>query len=200
MAKRHSVKTLREAGHTQQSVAKQTSVAERTIRRIDAEPQVTMFDDVAERERRGVGLPSKVGPFTERIEAILKAEPELPTLEVLRRVREDGYLGGKSALYELAESVRPKTTRPIVRFEAVAGEFSQHDFGQVDVGFLDGSMKRVHFFASRLKYSRTVGVTIVPDERVESLVRALIGHYEYFGGVPPLHGASTAPRTAPHRR
>jgi len=184
MAKRHSVKVLREAGHTQLSVKKQTSVSERTIRRIDDEPPVTVFDDAAEREQRGVGRPSKVAPFNELIGKILKAEPELPTLEVLRRVREDGYLGGKSALYELVQSVRPKTMRPIVRFEAVAGEFSQHDFGQVDVRFLDGSVKRVHFFASRLKYSWTAGVTVVPDERVESLLRALIGHYEYFGGVP----------------
>jgi len=184
MAKRHSVKTLREAGHTQQSVAKQMNVAERTIRRIDAEPPVKVFDDAAELKRRGVGRPAKAAPFAEQIKEILKGEPALPTLEVLRRVKEDGYLGGKSALYELVQSVRPKDMRPIVRFEAVAGEFSQHDFGQVDVRFLDGSVKRVHFFASRLKYSRMVGVTIVPDERVESLVRALIGHYEYFGGVP----------------
>src|SRR5689334_9037626 len=104
MAKRHSVKTLREAGHTQLSVGKQTNVSERTIRRIDAEPPVSAFDDAAERVRRGVGRPSKAAPFGERIEAILKAEPDLPTLEVLRRVREDGYLGGKSALYELVQS------------------------------------------------------------------------------------------------
>src|SRR5438270_3462303 len=162
MAKRHSVKVLREAGHTQLGVKKQTSVSERTIRRIDDEPPVTVFDDAAEREQRGVGRPSKVARFNELIGKILKAEPELPTLEVLRRVREDGYLGGKSALYELVQSVRPKTMRPIVRFEAVAGEFSQHDFGQVDVRFLDSSVKRVHFFASRLKYSRTVAVTVVP--------------------------------------
>jgi transposase len=161
MAKRHSVQVLREAGHTQQDVKKQTGVSERTIRRIEDEPPVKLC-----------------------VEAILKAEPELPTLEVLRRVREDGYLGGKSALYELVQSVRPKTMRPIVRFEAVAGEFTQHDFGQVDVRFLDGSVKRVHFFASRLKYSRMVGVTMVANERVEALVRALVGHYEYFGGIP----------------
>ena len=34
--------------------------------------------------------------------------------------------------------------------------FSQHDFGQVDVEFLDGMVRRVHFFASRLKYSRYI--------------------------------------------
>ena len=30
--------------------------------------------------------------------AILGVEPALPTLEVLRRVREDGYTGAKTAL------------------------------------------------------------------------------------------------------
>jgi len=121
MAKRHSVQVLRDAGHTQQSVKKQTGVSERTIRRIEDEPPVQLFDDAAERLRRGVGRPSKAAPFGERIKEILKAEPELPTLEVLRRVKEDWYLGGKSALYELVHELRPKTVRPIVRFEAVAG-------------------------------------------------------------------------------
>ena len=50
------------------------------------------------------------------------------------------------------------------------GEFSQHDFGHVDVRFMDGSTKRIHFFASRLKYSRWVEVTIVENERVETLL------------------------------
>src|SRR5207249_2131866 len=51
----------------------------------------------------------------------------------------------------------PTTVRPLVRFEGLPGEFSQHDFGQVDVRFLDGARTRVRFFASRLKYSRWVG-------------------------------------------
>ena len=65
-------------------------------------------------------------------------------------------------------------------------QFSQHDFGHVDVRFVDGSIKRVHFFASRLKYSRTVAVTLVDNERTESLVRTLVRHFVAFGGVPLL--------------
>jgi transposase len=42
----------------------------------------------------------------------------------------------------------------------------------------------VHFFASRLKYPRWVEVTLVPDERVETLVRALLDHHAAFGGIP----------------
>ncbi|MDX2012931.1 MAG: hypothetical protein SFW67_22240 [Myxococcaceae bacterium] len=52
---------------------------------------------------------------------LLKAEPLRQGLEVLRRLRLDGYNGGKSALYELIFELRPKDVRPVVRFEGVAG-------------------------------------------------------------------------------
>jgi hypothetical protein len=44
----------------------------------------------------------------------------------------------------------------------------------------------VHFFASRLKYSRWAEVTLVPNEQVETLVRTLVDHFAAFGGVPLL--------------
>jgi hypothetical protein len=65
----------------------------------------------------------------------------------------------------------------LVRFEGLQGEFSQHDaFGEVWVTYQDGAEEKAHFFASRLKYSRWVEVTLVADERVETLVRALVEH------------------------
>ena len=102
-----------------------------------------------------------------------------------RRAQLAGYTGGKTALYAW-RALRPDDRPPLVRFEGLAGEFSQHDFGQVDVRFLDGTAERVHFFASRLKYSRWVEVTIVPDERAETLVRALVDHFAAIGGIPLL--------------
>jgi hypothetical protein len=80
--------------------------------------------------------------------------PNLASLEILRRAREAGYAGGKTALYALVAWLRPKSAKPLVRFEGLPGEFSQHDFGQIEVQFVDGSSRRIHFFASRLKYSR----------------------------------------------
>jgi hypothetical protein len=71
-----------------------------------------------------------------------------------------------------------------VRFEGLPGELSQHDFGHVDVSFVDGRRKRVHFFASRLKYSRFVAVTLVESERVETILRSLARHFVAFGGLP----------------
>jgi len=70
--------------------------------------------------------------------------------------------------------------------KALPGEFSQHDFGHVDVRFLDGTTRRIHFFASRLKYSRWTEVSIVPNEQVETLVRVLVDHFASIGGIPLL--------------
>jgi transposase len=84
----------------------------------------------------------------------------------------------------LVRRLRPTSLAPLVRFEGVPGEFSQHDFGQVDVRYHDGRVERVRFFASRLKWSRVVHVGLVSDEREETLIRALLAALEAFGGVP----------------
>jgi hypothetical protein len=42
----------------------------------------------------------------------------------------------------------------------------------------------IHFFASRLKYSRWTEVTLLADEQVASLARALVDHVAAFGGIP----------------
>ena len=54
------------------------------------------------------------------------------------------------------------------------------------VEFLNGSRQRIHFFASRLKYSRWVRVSLVKDEKVETLVRTLAEHLASWGGRPLL--------------
>jgi transposase len=129
------------------------------------------------------------------VERILEQEPSLPTVEVLSRLRSLGYAGGKSAVYDLVRFVRPKKSQgPEVRFEGVPGEFSQHDFGSVKVAYADGSVEKIHFFASRLKYSRWTHVVTVPNEKVEPLIRALLKAFESFGGVP-LRAVFDNPKT-----
>lgn len=186
MMKRFAVQVLRHAGHSQAEVAALTGVPARTIRRIGGEAEVVDVDTDAERHRRGVGRPATVGSWQPFVEGVLAKEPGLITLELLRRARVDGYAGAKTPFYDLVASLRPRAVSPLVRFEGLPGEFSQHDFGQVDVHFVDGARRRVHFFASRLKYSRWVQVTLVADERVESVVRPLVEHFAAFGGVPLL--------------
>ena len=186
MLKRHEVEVLLKAGHSQAEVARLTGVGLRSVQRLAKEAPVVHVDDTAEGKQRRIGRPNIVENFRKQVATILEQEPDLPSLEILRRVREAGYQGGKTALYGLVASIRPKTSKPLVRFEGLPGEFSQHDFGKVDVKFLDGSIKRVHFFASRLKYSRYIRVSLVEDEKVESLVRTVAQHLQDWGGRPLL--------------
>jgi transposase len=184
MLKRHEVQVLRRAGHTWKEIAALSGVSVRTVRRIAAETDITTIDNAAERARRQVGRPSKADEYREVLMAALTEEPTLRSVELLHRARQAGYTGGKSALYALAHTLRVRAVTPLVRFEGLPGEFSQHDFGEVRVRYQDETEEIVHFFASRLKYSRWAAVTLVADEQVESLVRALVDHIDAFGGIP----------------
>lgn len=186
MVKRHEVQVLCRAGHKQEEIAELVGVSVRSVRRVEEEAVVASFDTPAERERRQVGRPSKAEPFRQFLSVELINEPHVMALELLRRARAQGYTGGKSALYVLVKELRPERPRPVVRFEGLPGEFTQHDFGHVDVRFIDGSQIRKHFFASRLKYSRDVKVTLVPNERAETLVRTMVDHFAAWGGIPLL--------------
>ncbi len=186
MLKRHQIQVLRDAGHPQREVATLAGVSVASVRRVERETDVSHLDLTLEGASRGVGRPSNAEPFRRGVAKLLATEPELHSVEILRRTKLVGYTGGKSALYELVHSLRPTPVRPVVRFEGLAGEITQHDFGEVDVRFLDGQQAHVHFVASRLKYSRWAEVTIVPDQCAETLVRALVDHFAAIGGIPLL--------------
>lgn len=178
--KRHEIQVLRRAGIEQEKVAELTGVSARSVRRVEREPPVV---SLAEPERRA-GRPAKAERFRAFLVEKLAKDPHVMTLELLRLAKLDGYTGGKTALYDLVKELRPETPRPVVRFEGLPGEFTQHDFGQVVVHFVDGKSKRFHFFASRLKYSRTVQVSLVDNEKAETLARTLVDHFAAFGGIP----------------
>ena len=195
MTDRLRIQTLREAGCSVGEVAAQVGVSCRSVKRVTAEPTITTLNGASTPKSRGVGRPSKVVPFQSLVAEVLDSEPVLPTVEVLHRLRCAGYEGGKSAVYALVRRLRPKRLEPpMVRFEGLPGEFSQHDFGSVRVSYVGGTKETVHFFVSRLKYSRHSDVRLVPDEKVEALVRALLAAFELWGGVP-LRSVFDNPKT-----
>jgi len=133
MLDRVRIRTLRDAGHTLEEIAATVGVGKSSVQRILKEPPIRSPESAPTPRSRRVGRPSRVESFRGEVGRILKEEPSLPTVEVLSRLRGLGYAGGKSAIYELVKSVRPKKApAPEVRFEGVPGEFSQHDFGSVN--------------------------------------------------------------------
>lgn len=200
MLDRHAVQQMLRAGHRPRAVAQHFGVSRRTVERIGREPPVTTADDAAARRARGVGRPG-VGPEVRAtLRQLLEDDPALPPGEVWRRLREAGTPLGLSTTYRLlAETKRTLPVELMVRFEGVAGEFAQFDFGHVDVRLTTGARRRVHFAAYRLKWSRWTHVVLVPNERVEALVRALLDSFAAAGGVP-LRVVVDNPKTIVLRR
>ncbi len=176
--KRHEILVLRRANLTLREVARKAVVSLRTVKRIVDQ------GDVDPPPRPPIGRPPVATSFEEATRKILSEDGDLPTVEILRRLRQQGYVGGKNPVYQLTRRLRQVVTPPMVRFEGLAGEFCQNDFGHVRVRYDDAPPEILHFFANRLKWSRWIYVEIVANEQVEALVRGLLGALDVFGGVP----------------
>jgi transposase len=176
--KRHEIEVLRSAGFSLREVARKADVSLHTVQR------VLRGDASDEPPPRRMGRPPLAAPFEGTVRGFLEERTDLPTVEVLRRLREQGYSGGKNPVYQMVRRLRKVVTPPLLRFEGLVGEFCQNDFGHVRVRYDDGTEEILHFFASRLKWSRWVYVELVPNEQVEALVRALLAAFDSFGGVP----------------
>ena len=205
MIDRHAVQALLHAGQTPRQIAHQLGISRRTVQRIALEPPVTTVDDRAARAVCGIGRPGIGDATATLLREWLEAEPTLPAGEVQRRLHALGTPLGLSTIYRVLGPVR--ATIPVdvmVRFEGVAGEFAQFDFGVADVRLTTDTptacvRRRVHFAAYRLKWSRVLHVVIVPSERVEPLVRALLASFAASGGVP-LRVVFDNPKTVVLRR
>ncbi len=167
--KRHEIEVLRRAGFPLREVARRVEVSLDTVLRVLQE------SDTPDRIPNRVGRPPVAMAFEPHARKILEERPDLPTVEIFRLLREQGYAGSKTPLYRLVRSLRKTVVSPMVRFSGLCGEFSQNDFGQVRVKYDDGTEEVLHFFASRLKWSKWVYVEITPNEQVESLIRPPTG-------------------------
>ena len=176
-----------EAGTPQCEIARLVGCSERTVRTVLSEPVPTRAEVADEAlDRRGPGAPSKTAPYAELAAALLQERPTLPTVEILRQARAQGYTSGDSAFFTLVKSLRPAAVpaEPLVRFEGLPGEFAQFDFGEVNVTYRDGTTEKITFFAGCLKYSRFKHVVVTQNQQAERLVRATVDCLNAFGGAP----------------
>lgn len=183
---RYDVIRAREMPLEARRVEELTGVPPRTQRRIVHEEIPFGMSDQELHKKLGVGRPSVLSEELRReIDALLEEEPRVRAVEVVRRLRsEHAYACGKNPVYEYVKAARPpKGAIPVVRFEGVAGEFCQHDFGKLTVAYLDGSSEKLTFFAARLKYSRMIHVCPVEGESSEALIRGMESAARAFQGL-----------------
>ena len=119
MLKRHEVEILLKAGHAKTEVARLSGVSLRSVKRIAEERPVEHVEDARERAKRQSGRPSTVADFRKQVVEIVRETPDLASLEILRRVKESGYSGGKTARWaglnptiaELTQAIEPEAEK-----------------------------------------------------------------------------------------
>jgi transposase len=205
VAARYDILRARAAGLDARRIEGLTGVPARSQRRIGQEEIRYGMTDQQFRQQQGVGRPSVLSERLRRqVDAMLAVDPGMKVAEILRRLRsEHGYRRGKSAVYDYVGVSRPepKVPAPVVRFEGVAGEFAQHDFGTLAVTYIDGTREKLTFFAARLKFSRALHVTLIESENTEAVIRGMEEAATVWGGLPLINVVdNTKAAVIEHRR
>jgi len=178
---RSAVKAMKKRGISNAQISRELKMDPKTVRHIlerpvDVQPQP--------RER-----PHAVEPFAKDIEAWLSREVPVQRMLELAREAAPPFSGSRSEFYRQVAKMKSlcsqKDQEAFVRFEGLAGEYCQVDWGEIrDLKFVNQPAGTRYFFAARLKWSRLSYVLFTKDMRLETLIRCLIGAFEVFGGVP----------------
>ena len=92
MIKRHEVQVPLAAGFSHRQVAKKAGVSKRSVTRIAQEPTVQGLDQVGVVAERRVGRPSTVEDFRSALEEWLEEDRDLPTVELLHRLKHSRWV------------------------------------------------------------------------------------------------------------
>ena len=164
-------------GHSIRKIAVITGYSKNTVKKYLRSREVPKYKPRAKR-------PSKLDPFKPLIRHWL--DKGITNGEVLlRKIREQGYAGGKSILKDYVKAFRPPRQPPaVMRYETAPGEQAQVDYGEVKYLGTDGVTYRLYCFVMVLGYSRDLYVEFSRSANIAAFLQAHVRALEYFGGVP----------------
>lgn len=131
----------------------------------------------------------KIGPYLDRIRAILAADREVPrkqrhTAKRIweRLVAEEGFPGGYTIVKDAVRRLKAQSREVFMPLSHRPGE-AQVDFGQAVVT-LGGRLRKVAFFVMSLVHSDAMFVMAFPRECTEAFWEGHVRAFEFFGFVP----------------
>jgi transposase len=140
------------------------------------------------RYRRRVGA-SKLDPFKEEIQRLLREDSRLPSIRVLELIGELGFDGGKTLVYDYVAELRPLYAPPRRTFQRTVyrrGELLQFDLWQpkreVPVGH--GQTRRGWVVVAALGFSRAGAGTLIFAKEAPDILAGLWRCITRLGGLP----------------
>lgn len=168
------IQTLHKRGVFIKDIAEELGVHPRTVSRA--------LERKGAPSRKRPQIESKLGPYKPKIDSLL-SEGVWNANVILREIQAEGYSGGYTILRQYIQPKRKlRPSRATVRFETVAGQQMQNDWGEIVVE-IAGQPAKVYFNVNTLGYSRRFHFWCTDSADAEHTYEGMIRSLEYFGGV-----------------
>jgi len=172
----HQAWILWQQGWSQQAIAKELGVTDRTVRNyLSQQP----------RKRKTRTSLSKLDAFKPLIDAVIADEPYYNNIILFERLLKLGYTGKISILKAYVHERRTEATRTLaLRFETEPGRQAQVDWKDAGRWSIDGVRRKVYAFVMTLGYSRRTFVWFTTQMDSSTLLSCHQKAFMYFGGIP----------------
>jgi transposase len=131
---------------------------------------------------------SKIGPYIDRIKAVIEADKEVHKKQrhtakrIWERLQAEGFDGGYTIVKDAVREIKKTSKEVFMPLSQRPGE-AQVDFGHALANF-NGTLKKISFFVMSLVHSDAMFVTAFPRECTEAFLEAHVRAFDFFGFVP----------------
>lgn len=135
------------------------------------------------RQRAPANRSGKLDPYKDAILRMLEDHP-YTAVQILNRIKSEGYAGGYSILKDYVRKVRPKRTKAFLKLNFAPGECAQVDWGSCGTIRVGSATRRLSVFVMVLCYSRMIYAEFTTAQTMEHFLACHQKAFDAFGGVP----------------
>jgi len=133
--------------------------------------------------RKSTPRKSKLDPFKNDILRMLENHPYSAT-QIVQRIRENGFAGGKTIVEDYVRRVRPPKTKAYLKLVFAPGECAQVDWGSFGSVRVGSTTRRLSFFVMVLCHSRLMYLEFTVSQTMEHFLGCHQNAFHFFGSVP----------------
>jgi transposase len=133
--------------------------------------------------RKSPGRKSKLDPFKNDILRMIEKHP-YSTAQIVQRIREMGFTGGKTIVADYVQRVRPPKTKAYLKLVFAPGECAQVDWGSYGAVRVGSTSRRLSFFVMVLCHSRMMYIEFTVSQTMEHFLGCHQNAFHFFGSVP----------------
>jgi transposase len=154
-------------------------------RELDLDPR-TVAKWLAEHRfvpRKSAKRYSKLDPFKSSILQLLETHP-YSAIQLLQRIRGEGFDGGYTILKDYVRKVRPRRSPAFLKLAFAPGECAQVDWGSYGTIAVGDTRRRLSFFVMVLCYSRMMYLEFTVSQTIDHFLSCHQNAFQTFGAVP----------------